>query len=267
MFTTISNIKTYYEVLTSENSVHNPHILFLHGWGGTSASLAPLAQQCTSTHTCIVVDLPGFGQTENPPANWGTHEYAEFVKQFIDTMHFPKPLTLVGHSFGGSLALCLAAKYPEYVRSLILCAPSWHRKTADAIRKSSGGLLRAFSHLPVISSLIQFVRCHFELAEKPFIRKIIYRILFPQSDLMKHPYLEENFKRIVTEDLTEVAKKVRQPTLILWGDQDTYTPVADANLLHTLIPGSSLQVFPSIRHDLPLKHIDLIVTPIRSFFH
>jgi pimeloyl-ACP methyl ester carboxylesterase len=267
MLTKILNIKTHYELIGEGRDT----ILFLHGWGGSVESLRPLAEQFASTHTCVVVDLPGFGATANPPPEWGTHEYAEYIKQFIDEAKLPKPLSIVGHSFGGSLALCLAAMHPEYVKRLVLCAPSWHR--LKSVGAASSGKIASSSLLAMTNS-INVIKGHFKrilhfvissLPRNRLLRKIIYKIFFPQSDLMKYPQLESNFKRIVTEDLTDVTKTVRQPTLILWGDKDTYTPIENAELLQNLIPGALLGVFPAVGHDLPLKHTDLIVESIRSF--
>jgi pimeloyl-ACP methyl ester carboxylesterase len=83
--------------------------------------------------------------------------------------------------------------------------------------------------------------------------------------MMQKPHLEENFKKIVREDLTGAVKAVRQNTLILWGKDDTYVPITDASLLHEYIDHSILSVFPGIGHDLPLRHSEDIVSSIHTF--
>ncbi len=94
---------------------------------------------------------------------------------------------------------------------------------------------------------------------------ILYKILFPRSDMLQNPQLEENFKRIVTQDLADVVQTIHQKTLILWGREDTYVPYTDGQLLHEYMGQSILSIFPGMRHDLPIKHSDMIVSSISTF--
>lgn len=241
----ISGQHVHYEVVgESRQPAGGGDVLILHGWGGSSRSLRPLAQTLGSSLRCSLPDLPGFGRSGNPPPTWGIAEYVHCIRDFIARAGLVTPVSVIGHSFGGAITLSLAAQYPELIAKIVVCAPSWHR---HASLHSAPRRVSAMLH-------------HF-----PLVRRVLYRVLFPQSDLMKYPHLEQNFKKIVREDLTDIVKQIRQNTLIIWGREDTYVPVTDALLLHEYIPHSILRVYPGMRHDLPLAHSELITEPIHVF--
>lgn len=247
MLLTVSGVQIHYEIVgDSPKGETTPHALFLHGWGGTSQSLRALAVDLQENIRCYLIDLPGFGRSSDPPPTWGIQEYTDMIKTFIDKVGLPAPIFLIGHSFGGALALSLASKYPETVSKLVVCAPSWHRRSVSPLSPTPRRISRI-------------------LHKFPLVRRVLYKILFPRSDMMQKPHLEENFKKIVREDLTEAVKAVRQNTLILWGKDDTYVPITDASLLHEYIDHSILSVFPGIGHDLPLRHSEDIVSSIHTF--
>ena len=247
MLLTVSGIQVHYEIVgDSPKGESNPAVLLLHGWGGSHKSLMSLAEGLQESCSCYLIDLPGFGRSSDPPSTWGVDEYTEFLKTFIDKVGVAVPISVIGHSFGGALALALAAKYPEVVSQLVVCAPSWHRMNMSDKTKPPR---------PVSRILHKF----------PIVRKILYKVLFPKSDIMQKPQLEENFKRIVQQDLTNVVKSVHQNTLILWGKEDTYVPVTDASLLHEHIHHSILSVFPGLGHDLPIRHSELISPSVHTF--
>jgi pimeloyl-ACP methyl ester carboxylesterase len=101
---------------------------------------------------------------------------------------------------------------------------------------------------------------------KPFAKRIYYSVFHKDSDLMKYPHLEDNFRKIITQDLTRETKKISVPTLILWGEEDTLTPVLWAYELKNNIPHATLKVFPNVRHNLPIKYPNETWYEIRTFF-
>ena len=86
------------------------------------------------------------------------------------------------------------------------------------------------------------------------IKKIVYRVFFPNSDSMKYPRLESNFRKIISRDLTSYLSSIHTPTLILWGEQDKDTTLFLAYELNKKIAGSQLVAFPDVTHGLPLKY-------------
>src|SRR5713226_1356976 len=94
-------------------------IVLLHGWGGQVASFGRIPTILAERCRVVAVDLPGFGQTPLAERPWGTADYAECIAALVDRLRLA-PCTLLGHSFGGQIAIALAATYPELVGKLIL---------------------------------------------------------------------------------------------------------------------------------------------------
>lgn len=225
-------------------------ILLVHGWGGSHKSLLALATllQLKNRQT-ILVDLPGFGDSQNPPEHWGTHEYAACIGAILAKQGL-KRVDYFGHSYGGALGIYLAT-HTNHIRNLILCNSSYKRAARRSRLVSLKYLLKPMSRR--LSLPTRKLRIHF------------YKIFFRNSDLARYPHLEANFRRIVKEDLTPFVSQISNPTLILWGGQDAITPLQMGQDLHESIKKSSLVVFPDARHSLPLRNPDLLIEPICTF--
>ncbi len=246
MYLKIENRKIHYKKLGKGKP-----ILFVHGWGGNLYSLHAVALLASKNYTAILLDLPGFGKSDNPPAHWGVEGYAEIVNKFCKQLKLIKPY-YVGHSFGGELGIYLAAHYPNLIDKLIISNSSYKRE-----RKISR-LARLFKSFP---------RNKFILLKtlEPYIKKIYYKLFHKESDLIKYPHLESNFRKIITQDLTPETKQIHTNTLLLWGEDDTMTPVIWGYELKKSIPGSILKVFPKVRHNLPLMYPNEVWTEIKIF--
>jgi len=249
MFLDVGLQKIHFEeFLTSEEGGgerSNETLILLHGWGGNTKSLRPLAEMIAPHDKTILIDLPGFGESNNPPKTWGIEEYTKCVGEFIKKMGF-KDVVLVGHSFGATIALCLASEHYTNIKKVILCAPSYRR-----------------AQKPTQSNLYSFAKPIFE--KFPLIKRVVYKVFYPNSDLMRFPHLQENFKKIIHDDCSEKAKLVKIPTLILWGSEDNQTPVSDAHALHSLIPHSEIEIYPGHTHNLPVKFPETISKRINDF--
>ncbi|OGK34386.1 hypothetical protein A3A93_03600 [Candidatus Roizmanbacteria bacterium RIFCSPLOWO2_01_FULL_38_12] len=246
MYIRIDNRKIHYKKFGRGNT-----ILFVHGWGGNLYSLHKLAILASKKYTAILIDLPGFGKSDNPPPNWGVDGYAENLAFFIKGLKL-KNIAYFGHSFGGELGIYLTVHYALYIDKLILCNSSFKRE-----RKISK-LARLFKTFPrnkivVLKTL------------EPYIKNFYYKIFHKDSDLTKYPHLEINFRKIITQDLTSETKKIRKKTLILWGEDDHTTPVLWGYELEKNIPNSIIKVMPQTRHNLPIVHPELIWPEIKTF--
>ena len=109
-------------------------VVLLHGWGTSAESMATVAKALEDRFRVYALDLPGFGWTPSAATVWGTWEYASYVAAFMDRVNI-SVASLVGHSFGGRIALALAAKWPDRVKSLVLVASA-------GIRPRRGPLFR-----------------------------------------------------------------------------------------------------------------------------
>lgn len=244
MFTEIMGKKINYRI----RGIGQP-IIFVHGWGGGMDKLKGLNKLALRNgFQTVALDLPGFGKSELPDANWGAAEYAQIIIELLKFLKIEK-INYFGHSFGGSLGIYLSANKPSLINRLILCNSSYKR----APKKSSWSIGLFFNNLPLPKKI------------KQIIKKIIYRIFFPNSDLPNFPELESNYKKIMTQDLTPILPEVKQPTLILWGELDIQTPLSLARELSEKIKGSKLKIFQQAGHSLPLKYPELVFKEVHKF--
>lgn len=246
MFVKIENRKIHYKKIGTGKP-----ILFVHGWGGTLYSLLAVAQLASKGYTAILLDLPGFGKSSNPPPHWGVEGYAEIIHKFCKELKLVKP-HYVGHSFGGELGIYLAAHYPDLIDKLIISNSSFKRE----LKVSK--LARLFKTFPRNKFIILKTL-------EPHIKKLYYKLFHKESDLMKYPHLEANFRKIITQDLTQETKQITADTLLLWGEDDTMTPVIWGYELKKTIPGSILKIFPKVRHNLPILYPNEVWTEIETF--
>jgi pimeloyl-ACP methyl ester carboxylesterase len=243
----IKGKKANYEVLGEGDG---DIFFFVHGWGGTIESLRRLATYLINKKRsqAVILDLPGFGKSDNPDKDWGVGEYSKFLQQFIEKIKQTlnkkgADIVYFGHSFGGSLGIYLAANKMIEIKTLVLCCSSYKRRkvaSSKYLKMKNWGE----KNIPFFNFLV-----------KPLILPL-YRVLFPHSDISKFPHLENNFRKIVTEDLSDLPEKINIPTLIIGAGKDTATPIELAEELHKKIKKSELKIFPEATHGLPLKQPD-----------
>ena len=216
-----------------------PHLLFLHGWGGSRESLRGIATLFQHTHQVHLFDLPGFGAAPVPPEGWGTIEYADLVQQFIlDQVN--APVVLVGHSFGGRVSIRLASRRQPLIRSLVLIGvPGLPRP----------GLSRARVRRSGIRALRRVLRAAQPLIGRRGVEWHTER--FGSKDYLAAGAMRSVLVKTVSEDLTESAKSIVCPTLLVWGSDDTETPPWLATRYTELLDGKgTLVMLPHKDHHL-----------------
>ncbi len=238
MFARIHGKQLHYDILGAGSP-----ILLVHGWGGSIESLRGLGNLLALTHRVILVDLPGFGSSENPEPDWGVEEYVQVLSGLMDELKIKKT-SYFGHSFGGSLGIVLATRRPKLIQHLFLCNSALKRPNKTV-------------QIPLFLKGVLFRQKH--------LRIWLYRIFFPNSDIAKQPHLETNFKKIMQQDVSEYAPQISVPTHIIWGAGDTVTPVAWANELHQTIKQSTLAIIPNARHGLPLRDPESVAHEMQKY--
>ena len=124
----VKGINVNYEV-----SGEGRDVLILHGWGTSAELMRPAAESFEGKMKVYNLDLPGFGQSEEPREdNWDIYAYADFVKEFCEKAGVVNPVVLA-HSFGGRIALILAGKKLIPINKMILtgCAGIKPKRGAD----------------------------------------------------------------------------------------------------------------------------------------
>ncbi len=199
-------------------------VLLLHGWGGSIDCFASVANDLSGDFTVFRLDFWGFGASEMPPLDADIYSYAEVVEDFINKV-IASPVILLGHSFGGRVAIILGAACP-LVEKIVLI--------------DSAGLRPRQS----LKKRIKIARYH-RLKKKVNAGRIEPSKLdtFGSRDYLALPTaLRQVFVRVVNEDLSYLARKIKVPTLLVWGRRDSETPLYMARKLRKMILHSTLQV-------------------------
>ncbi|MBR2967903.1 MAG: alpha/beta hydrolase [Clostridia bacterium] len=190
-------------------------IILLHGWGGSNVSFFGAYEYlCSLNRDVIAVDFPGFGSSDLPPVEWGIDDYALCISELIFSLRIRKA-TIVGHSFGGRVALCLGHR--EFVERIVL--------VDSAGLKPRKSIAKEFK----IWRYKQAKKAGRDVSE---FGSVDYLAL-PQ--VMKHVFV-----RIVNTHLDETMERIACPTLIVWGKRDKETPLYMARRLKRGIKDSTL---------------------------
>ncbi len=216
-----------------------PLLVWAHGWGHTHANMLPLAEAMRRAGGSVLLDLPGFGDSPPPPEAWGTEDYADAVAEFLAARFSARGpaerLIWIGHSFGCRVGLQLAARHPGLVNGLFLIA--------------AAGLPRA-RPLPerarMAARRLAFRAARLLTPEGP--RREALRARFGSADYARAGPMRPILVKAVGEDLSEVARAVRVPAVLLYGDQDGETPPEIGARLNRLMPQSRLIVLRGFDH-------------------
>ncbi len=226
-------------------------VLLLHGWGDSIAGLKPLIDSLSKGRDVIAVDLPGFGGTQAPSTTWGLDDYASFVEAFMQKIN-TKPDVVIGHSHGGAVAICALANGLDSQKLVLLASAG--------IRGEYKGRIKA---LRLVTKFGKLLTSPLPASTKKKLRTKVYSSV--GSDMLVAEHLQETFKKVVTDDVREDAQKIKLPTLLIYGDQDTSTPVRLGQLLADSIKGSKLVILPGIGHMLPTEATEEVSKQIQEF--
>lgn len=209
-------------------------LLWGHGWGHAHQALLPLAQALQPVADSLLVDFPGFGVSPPPPAPWGTADYADMIGEWL-AGEMPARRIWIGHSFGCRVGLQLAARHPDAVDALVLVAAAGLRPRPK--------LLTRLRHLP---RRLAFRAARAVTPEGPARERLRER--YGSSDYRNAGAMRPTFVRVVNEDLSEIARRIRLPVVLIHGDGDSESPPEIAERLHRLIPGARLHLLRGFDH-------------------
>ena len=223
-----------------ENGAGHP-ILILHGWGSSALSWNAVVDELERNgfHT-YTPDLPGFGQSPEPPAEWDLQNYTEMVHRLIAELGL-KQCNVVGHSFGGRIAIQLAHKHPDDVQNLVLCGAAGiqrHLTLKVRILRFISKIGKSMFSLPIISRLYHPVQ------------KGVYFISGKRDYYRASTTMKQVMGKSIEHELKDLLPHIQHKTLLLWGDKDNATPLQDAQLAESLLPNSTLKVFEGKGHSL-----------------
>lgn len=215
-------------------------VFFLHGWGCDSSAFSFSAEEMARAgYRATAPDFYGFGESAEPETPRGVPEYAADVLALMDGNGVEKAV-FVGHSFGGRVALEIAAKHPERTLGLVLVDAAGLKPR----RKPSYYFRIAWHKLSV------------KLGGKGLEGSPDYRAL--------SPVMKECFKRIVNYDQTPLLPLVKCPTAVFWGRDDSETPLYMAKRFRKGIKDSHIFLLEG-GHFAYLYDADVFVRVLRAF--
>ena len=211
-----------------------PAVLLLHGWGAPAQTYRLIISHLSARHRVVAPDLPGFGGSQEPPADWGADDYADFALRLAAQLGLEKAV-LIGHSNGGRIIIKLLSR-----PSIPLAVPKAVLIDAAGIKPRHGAKYYA---------KVYSYKAGKRLLTLPGVRR-----LFPgAAERLKSRSGSADYRnasevmrqvmvRCINEDLTPLLPLIRVPTLLIWRDNDTATPLTDGRLMEQRIPDAGLVV-------------------------
>ncbi|MDD2361470.1 MAG: alpha/beta hydrolase [Oscillospiraceae bacterium] len=208
-----------------------PEVLLLHGWGAPAQTYRLIIDHLSSRCRVVAPDLPGFGGSQEPPEPWTVDNYVDFTLKFCKAVGLTSPI-LIGHSYGGRIIIKLMNR-----PNLSISVPKIILMDAAGIRPARGPkyYIKVYSY------------------------KALRRLLPPLAEKMRRktgssdyrnasPLMRRTLVLALNEDLTPLLSGISVSTLLIWGENDTATPLPDGQTMEKLIPGSGLVVLKNAGH-------------------
>ena len=230
-------------------------IILMHGWGCNLTTLQSVEKVAMENHTVYNVDFPGFGESQEPSQVWGVEEYTQLIEQFVKAENIENPI-LLGHSFGGRVGILYSSR--NKVNKLILVDAAGVKP-----RRSLKYYFKVYTYklgkklMPLIYG-----------KERAQQRIDAMRAKRGSSDYNNaSPMMRAILSKVVNEDLKDKMPLIKAPTLLIWGENDTATPLRDAKIMERLIPNAGLVSFPGCGHYSFLDNPFQFAAVLRSFLN
>ncbi len=247
-------------------------LVLLHGWVGTSSWMFHhMMPELGARYHVVAPDLPGFGRTKTLADVPSIEAYAEFLHRLADTLEMDR-FHLVGVSVGGTIAMTFADRYPERVRKLCLQGPVY--RSSDLPRRfrfmydllGRTGLIEIVPKMPI---KWWFIVRRLDMGRDTRLLSSEDRRQMSR-DVLRVPNetLVEVARQLLTLDLTNTARRICVPTLVLDGADARMVPAKASRHLSRLIPGARCHIVPDAAHNLalekPREFLDLLLPFLES---
>lgn len=230
-------------------------VVLLHGWGCSTKTFEPVQKHMMRHFKVYNVDLPGFGESGMLDRPWNVSDYAGCVKKLLEALKIENPV-LIGHSNGGRIIIYLLGALGIKASKVILTGAAGikpKRKPMYYIKVWSFKTIKKTLMLPVVRNFSQ------DLLEGA-------KNYFGSSDYKNAPeVMRKTLVQLLNEDLTYLLPNIKASTLLIWGENDTATPVADGKLMEKMIPDSGLVILKNATHFAYLEKLSEFLIIIDNF--
>lgn len=217
-------------------------VIFLHGLSDSHRSFEPLFDVLPKRIPAIAVTQRGHGDASRPADDYRPEDMAADLEAFMDALAIPRAV-IVGHSMGSMVARTFAHAHPERATGLVLV-----------------GAFATLHNNPVVQEFWNAVDCLGEPVPEDFVREFqISTLAVPVPDAFLTMVIDESLKlpayvwraataALIERDRTFTASGNSTPTLIAWGDKDTFATRHDQNMLAAGLKNATLIVYPGTGH-------------------
>ncbi len=207
-------------------------VVLLHGWGQNLEMMAYIAAFLKEWFKVYSLDLPGFGESDEPKRAMSVEDYADWLHTFLTELGVTDPI-IIGHSFGCRIAFHYAYKHPVHRMCLT---------GAAGLRPPHGiaWYLRTYSY-----KLAKRI-----IAVSPFKDRLnVLKDNVGSEDYRKaQGVMRETLVKVVNDDVKDLLPHIDVETLLVFGSEDDATPLASGKRMEELLPNAALVVFEGDDH-------------------
>lgn len=236
----IKNININYALYGNN---HKDTIVLLHGWGQNIDMMKPIGNSLEDDFQILIPDLPGFGSSEEPPYPWSLDDYVEVIHELITRLKLKK-IIMMGHSFGGKIALLYASRY-DVKKLVVFASPINHNHKLSTKSK----ILKKIKKLPGMDKIGEFA--------KRYIGSTDYK--------KASPVMRQILVNHVNVDIYDDITKISSPTLIVWGTADMQVDISVAYEIEKAIKGSGVVTYEGCTHYAYLERLNQTVKVLKVF--
>ena len=230
-------------------------VIIMHGWGCNVDTVASIENIFKGKMRVINIDLPGHGKSSEPPSVWGIEDFTAMMEKFISMLALVRP-SLIGHSFGGRISILLSSRGDVDKVLLVDSAGIKPKRRLKYYWK-----VYSFKAMKNAVMLTFGKKKGSEIVEKLRGKK-------GSADYRNSsPRMRAIMSKCVNEDLKYAMPSIKAPVLLVWGEDDTATPLSDAQTMKRLIPNAGLVSFPGCGHYSFLDNPFGFKAAVSSFFN
>ncbi len=233
-----------------------PCVLMLHGWGSSCDAYNLMTRTFCDRFRMVSLDFPGFGKSDMITEPWDVEQYCRLTLKFIEALEL-KDYIIIGHSFGGRVIIKLAGSGRINPLKIVLIDSAGvlpKRSFKSKMRLATFKTVKSVLQLPIIknysANALNKARAHFGSAD--------YN--------SAPPVLRQTLVKVVNEDLVSYMSGIKAPTLLVWGENDTATPLRDAHIMEREIKDSGLCIIKGAGHFSFVERPYEVHAILNSFF-
>ncbi|WP_026524373.1 MULTISPECIES: alpha/beta fold hydrolase [unclassified Butyrivibrio] len=240
MNTEINGLKINYR-----DEGQGPLLVMLHGWGSNVDLFDGVIKFAAKKYHVVGMDMPGFGKSDEPSEPWEVADFVDFVIAFVKKLYpDEKEVIFLGHSMGGRVIIKMIGTKSEdelgfKIPKVILTDSAGIKPIPSGKQSSKTKRYKFYKSILVNTGIAKAFPNTLESLQKKF----------GSADYAAaSPVMRASLVKVVNEDLQEYMPSLKMPVLLIWGDQDTATPLSDGQQMEKLMPEAGLAVIQGAGH-------------------